>query len=232
MKKLSSIPRDFCKSRPNTRCHSERSEESRVFGEILRRFRLLRMTFGYFAEVLLLATFVLLPSPAIAADDPELMNLYRRALEKMERPLKKEDFRHTGLKTARDYDNLAQMCIEAGDYPQALEFTVKALERDAFDPVANLNAGLIHYNQEDYKEAVYYLGWALRIERKLHKMRRVRLGEELLSTSEPPAHLAIMALLERAGEKVSEGFPLDEIETGGVHTAPEEKAETVERTGR
>ncbi|MFQ5957684.1 MAG: type IV pilus biogenesis/stability protein PilW, partial [Candidatus Brocadiales bacterium] len=183
-----------------------------------------------------LTTFILLSSPStIAAGDPELMSLYERALEGMERPLKKEDFQHTGLKTASDYDDLVQMCIAAGDYPKALEFTMEALELDAFDPIANLNAGIIHYKQEDYEQAAYYLEWALRIERKLHRTRGVRLGEEILSTSEPPAHLTIMALLEKAKEeakeKASEEVPPEETETGGVPTASGEMAETLGRSG-
>lgn len=161
---------------------------------------------------LLLAVLVLLSSSAASADDPEMMRLYRNAIEGMDRPLQKDDFESYGLKTARDLDTLAQMCIEAGDYARAQELTAEALELDAFDPVANLNAGLLYYKNEKYQEAVYHLGWALRIEENLYKTGRVHLGEELLSTSEPPAYLPIMTLLDKAREKA--GMKPEADETG------------------
>src|SRR3989338_5779512 len=123
---------------------------------------------------IVLAAFVLLSSSTASADDPEMMRLYRKALEGMDRPLQKDDFESYGLKTARDLDMLAQMCIEAGDYARAEKLTAEALELDAFDPVANLNAGLLDYKHEKYQEAVYHLSWALRIEENLYKTRRVR----------------------------------------------------------
>ncbi|HCN18990.1 MAG: hypothetical protein A3C38_07920 [Planctomycetes bacterium RIFCSPHIGHO2_02_FULL_50_42] len=162
---------------------------------------------------LFLAAFVLLSSSTASANDPEMMRLYRKALEGMDWPLRRDDFESVGLKTARDFDALAQMCIEAGDYARAQELTAEALELDAFDPVANLNAGLLYYKYEKYQEAVYHLSWALRIEENLYKTRRVHLGEELLSTSEPPAYLPIMTLLDKAREKA--GMKPEADETGG-----------------
>lgn len=175
----------------------------------------------------LLAAFILLSPSITFANDPELMNLYRRALEEMKRPLKQDDFRPVGLKTARDYDDLAQMCIEAGDYDRALELTTKALELDAFDPIANLNAGLIYYNQGDYGQAVYYLRWALRIKEKLHRTRGLRMGEELMSTAEPPARMAITFLLKEAEERARAETLPDKAEAESLRIAPDEETAEV-----
>ena len=174
-----------------------------------------------YALIIILFIF---PSAAASADDPEMMRLYRKALEGMDRPLQKDDFESYGLKTARDLDMLAQMCIEAGDYARAEKLTAEALELDAFDPVANLNAGLLYYKYEKYQEAVYHLSWALRIEENLYKTRRVHLGEELLSTSEPPAYLPIMTLLDKAREKAGVKPDADETEKEGL---PEPSKEAV-----
>ena len=169
-----------------------------------------------------LAAFILLSSSTASADDPEMMRLYRKALEGMDRPLRKDDFESVGLKTARDLDMLAQMCIEAGDYARAQELTAEALELDAFDPIANLNAGLLDYKYGKYQEAVYHLSWALRIEENLYKTRRVHLGEELLSTSEPPAYLPIMTLLDKAKEKAGTKPDTGETEKEGLPELSEE----------
>ncbi|MEE9514786.1 MAG: tetratricopeptide repeat protein, partial [Candidatus Brocadiales bacterium] len=109
---------------------------------------------------LIITSLFLLSSPARAAVDPATIQLYHAALQKMERPFKSDDFRPAELDSAEDYDDLAQIYIEAGDYAKALETTMKALEIDQFDPIANLNAGLINYELEDYDEAAYYLRWA------------------------------------------------------------------------
>lgn len=161
---------------------------------------------------LLLITLMLLSSPAGSADDPGLMSLYRDALSEMREPLKRDDFRPAGLKTARDYDDLTQIYIEAGDYPKALEFAEKALELDGHDAIANLNAGIINYELEDYEKAVYYLTWALRIEEKLYLQSAVRIGEDLLSTAEPPSYIRITALLDKARVKAGTEAPHDEWE--------------------
>ncbi len=187
------------------------------------------------SSILLITTSILL-SPVIAsAQDPETAQLYKSALEQMDRPLERDDFRRAGLHTARDYNGLTQMYLEAGDYEKALGSANKALELDPFDPIANLNAGLINYQLEDYEQAAYYLDWALRIEKKAQQARGVRLGEDLLSTSEPPAYQAITAMLEKADEKateqVREAALKKKEETEGSPAIPWETARTEGRTG-
>ncbi|MCB7129415.1 MAG: hypothetical protein J3T61_07750 [Candidatus Brocadiales bacterium] len=155
---------------------------------------------------LIITSLFLLSSPARAAVDPTTIQLYHAALQKMERPFKSDDFRPAELDSAEDYDDLTQIYIEAGDYTKALETTMKALEIDQFDPIANLNAGLINYELEDFEMAAYYLRWALIIVKKAQKEREVQMGEDLLSTQEPAAYPAIEALLKKADEKTAEEY--------------------------
>lgn len=183
------------------------------------------------SSILLITTAILL-SPVIAsAQDPETVQLYKSALEQMDRPLERDDFRRAGLHTARDYNGLTQMYLEAGDYEKALGSANKALELDPFDPIANLNAGLINYQLEDYEQAAYYLDWALRIEKKAQRARGVHLGEDLLSTSEPPAYQAITGMLEKATEQVREDALKKREETEAPPAIPWETARTEGRTG-
>ncbi|MCP4365629.1 MAG: tetratricopeptide repeat protein [Planctomycetes bacterium] len=132
------------------------------------------------------------------------MRLYHDAIRSMDRPLKKDDFRRFGRNTSQDYNELAQIYLEGGDYMKALEYTTKALELNDLDPVSNLNAGLIYYELVDYEKALYHLKWALWIERNSKKAEETRLGEGLLATPEPSSQLAIMALIDKAKEKADE----------------------------
>ncbi len=153
---------------------------------------------------LIIVALLLLLSATTSAQDADLMSLYHDAIKEMGRPLKKEDFRPFGRNTAQDYNELAQMYLEAGKYSKALEYTMKALELNDLDPIANLNAGLIYYELVDYDKAVYHLKWALWIERRSDGPEEPRLGRELLATSEPSSYLAIMALIDKASAKAEE----------------------------
>lgn len=150
--------------------------------------------------------FLLLASPTIqtlAQEHQEVVYLYRRALEEMRGPIQLEDLRAVELKTATDYNDIAQLCIDGERYDKALEATQEALDLDPFDPVANLHAGLIHYKLGEYEKAAYHLEWALRAGRA-QKIRDTRLGEELLSgpANNPlKANLSIMGLLNKARER-------------------------------
>ncbi len=156
---------------------------------------------------LLIVAYILLPllqPTTTSAGDTSLMRLYHDAIRSMDRPLKKEDFRRFGRNTSQDYNELAQIYLEGGDYTKALEYTAKALELNDLDPVSNLNAGLIYYELVNYEKALYHLKWALWIERNSKKAEETRLGEGLLATPEPSSQLAIMALIDKAREKADE----------------------------
>ncbi len=187
------------------------------------------------SSILLITTSILLSHVIASAQDTETVQLYKSALEQMDRPLERDDFRRAGLHTAQDYNGLTQMYLEAGDYEKALGSANKALELDPFDPIANLNAGLINYQLEDYEQAAYYFDWALRIEKKAQRARGVRLGEDLLSTSEPPTYQAITAMLEKAEEKATEQVREAALkkreETEAPPAIPWETARTEGRTG-
>lgn len=158
------------------------------------------------SSLLIVAYFLLqlLQSTTTSAGDTSLMSLYHDAIRSMDRPLKKDDFRRFGRNTSQDYNELAQIYLEGGDYTKALKYTTKALELNDLDPVSNLNAGLIYYELVDYDKALYHLKWALWIERNSKKAEGTRLGEGLLATPEPSPQLAIMALIDKAREKADE----------------------------
>lgn len=150
--------------------------------------------------------FLLLASPTIqtlAQEHREVVYLYRRALEETRGPIQLEDFRAVELKTATDYNDIAQLCIDGERYDKALEAIEGALDLDPFNPVANLHAGLVHYKLGEYQKAAYHLEWALRAGRA-QKIRDTRLGEELLSgpaNNPPKANPSIMGLLNKARER-------------------------------
>ncbi|MGR3296546.1 MAG: tetratricopeptide repeat protein [Candidatus Bathyanammoxibius sp.] len=152
----------------------------------------------------LLQLLQLLQPTTTSAGDTSLMSLYHDAIRSMDRPLKKDDFRRFGRNTSQDYNELAQIYLEGGDYTKALKYTTKALELNDLDPVSNLNAGLIYYELVDYEKALYHLKWALWIERNSKKAEETRLGEGLLATPELSPQLAIMALIDEAREKADE----------------------------
>ena len=68
---------------------------------------------------------------------------------------------HNKLKNSRTYGTLGYLLIEKGDYEEALNFNIDALDYDDADPVVLDNMGQVYYRMGDKDQAFTYFKKAL-----------------------------------------------------------------------